>query len=100
MPQDPYIREKFTRLHIPARTLAAEYFERFPKDRYLTEIETWRHPQSDNIEFPIKWLREPIYDVGRSCLDLILAGDLNRAVGCLATSIAISSLGLIRPDDQ
>ncbi len=60
MSQDPYIREKFTRLRITARKLAAEYFERFPKDRYLTEIESWRHLQSDNIEFTIKRLREPI----------------------------------------
>ena len=57
---DPYIREKFTRLRITARKLAAEYFERFPKDRYLTEIEGWRHLQSDNIEFTMRRLREPI----------------------------------------
>lgn len=60
MPRDPYIREKFTRLRIVARKLAAEYFERFPKDRYLTEIEGWRHLQSDNIEFTMKRLREPV----------------------------------------
>jgi hypothetical protein len=60
MSQDPYIREKFTRLRITARKCAAEYFERFPKDRYLTEIESWRHLQSDNIEFTMKRLREPI----------------------------------------
>jgi hypothetical protein len=35
-------------------------FERFPKDRYQTEIESWRHLQSDNIEFTLKRLREPI----------------------------------------
>ena len=40
MPRDPFIREKFTRLRISARKLAAEYFERFPKGRYLTEIES------------------------------------------------------------
>jgi hypothetical protein len=60
MPQDPYIREKFTRLRTAARQLAVEYFERFPKDRYQTEVESWRHLQSDNIEFTIKRLREPI----------------------------------------
>ena len=48
MHRDPFIREKFTRLRISARKLAAEYFERFPKGRYLTEIESWRHLQSDN----------------------------------------------------
>jgi hypothetical protein len=43
-----------------ARQFAGEYFERFPKDRYQTEIESWRHLQSDNIEFIMKRLREPI----------------------------------------
>jgi hypothetical protein len=60
MPRDPYIREKFTRLRHAARRLAAEYLERFPKDRYLAEIESWRHLQSDNIEFTMKPLREPV----------------------------------------
>ncbi len=59
MPSDPYIREKFTRLRITAKKVAAEYFERFPKDRYRTEVESWRHLQSDNIEFTMKRLREP-----------------------------------------
>src|SRR5712675_2074785 len=43
MPQDPYIREKFTRQRITAKKIAAEYFERFPKERYQTEVESWRH---------------------------------------------------------
>lgn len=56
----PFIRQKFTRLSTAARQLAAEYFERFPKDRYLTEVESWRYLQSDNVEFTLKRLREPI----------------------------------------
>ncbi len=62
MPNDPFIREKFTREHTAARKLAAEYFERFPKDRYQTEVEIWRHLQSQNIEFTMKRLREPQRD--------------------------------------
>jgi len=54
MPQDPFIREKFTRLRQAAKKLAAEYFERYPTDRYQTEVESWRHLQSDNIEFTLK----------------------------------------------
>jgi hypothetical protein len=54
MPKNAFIREKFTRLHQAARKLAAEYFERYPKHRYQTEIESWRHLQSDNIEFTFK----------------------------------------------
>src|ERR1700682_2299361 len=63
IPQDPFIREKLTRLRQAAKKLAAEYFERYPKDRYQNEIESWRHLPSDNIEFTIKRLREPIDSV-------------------------------------
>jgi len=38
----------------------ATYFERFPKDRYQTEVESWRELQSNNAEFTMKRLREPI----------------------------------------
>ena len=60
MPQDPYIREKFTRERTAARKVAAGYFERFPKDRYQTEVESWRELQSQNIEFTMKRLCEPV----------------------------------------
>jgi len=60
MPRDPYVREKFTRDLSFARHLAREYFQRFPKDRYATEVESWRQIQSQNIEFTMKRLREPV----------------------------------------
>jgi hypothetical protein len=60
MPRDPFIREKFTKEQTAARKFAKEYFERYPKDRYQTEVESWRHLQSANIEFTMKRLREPI----------------------------------------
>jgi hypothetical protein len=60
MPRDPFIREKFTRERTAAKKLAAEYFQRFPKDRYQTQVESRRHLQSRNIEFTMKRLREPI----------------------------------------
>jgi hypothetical protein len=60
MPRDPHIREKFTRTLIAARELAREYFEKYPKDRYQTKVETWREIQSYNIEFVMRRLREPI----------------------------------------
>jgi hypothetical protein len=53
MPRDSFIGEKFTRERTTARKLAAEYFEKFPKDRYQTAVESWRHLQSQNIEFTI-----------------------------------------------
>jgi hypothetical protein len=59
MPRDPYIREKYTREVKTARAVARDYFERFPKDRYETSVESWRHLQCDNYEFTMKRLREP-----------------------------------------
>jgi hypothetical protein len=60
MPKDPFIREKFTKERTAARNFAKEYFERCPKDQYQTEVESWRHLQSANIEFTMKRLRESI----------------------------------------
>ena len=62
---DPFIREKFTRERSAARKLAREYFERYPKDRYQTEVESWLNLQSSNIEFVMKRLRDPIEDASR-----------------------------------
>jgi len=45
---------------LPDSAHPAEYFQRFPKERYQTEVESWRHLQSQNIEFTMKRLREPI----------------------------------------
>jgi hypothetical protein len=59
MARDPYIRDKFTREIKTARKVAREYFERFPKDRCQTEVESWADIQCYNIEFTMKRLREP-----------------------------------------
>src|SRR5258708_11034653 len=56
----PFCLDAFTRERTAARKLAAEYFQRFPKDRYQTAVESWRELQSQNIEFTMKRLREPI----------------------------------------
>jgi hypothetical protein len=60
MQKDLFIREKFTKEQSHARQHAKEYFERYPKDRYQTEVESWRELQSRNIEFTMKRLREPL----------------------------------------
>ena len=62
MPRDPFIREKFTRVRPAARALARGDLERAGKDRYQTEIESWRDLQADNVEFTMKRLREPLED--------------------------------------
>src|SRR5450755_2700277 len=40
--KDPFIREKLTKEQSFARQLAKEYFEKYPKDRYQTEVELAR----------------------------------------------------------
>jgi hypothetical protein len=56
VPRDPFVREKFTRERTSAKKLAAGYFQRFPKERYQSEVESWRELQSQNM----KRLGEPI----------------------------------------
>ena len=58
--RDSCIREKFTKEQSFARQHAKEYFEKYPKDRFQTEIDSWRELQSRNIEFTMKRLREPL----------------------------------------
>jgi len=60
MPDDPFVREKFTKERSAARRAIREYFKRFPNKRYQTELVRWRHLQSQNFEFTMKRLREPI----------------------------------------
>src|SRR5258708_18040795 len=54
------IREKFTKERSAARKAIREYYKRFPNKRYQTELESWRHLQSQNFEFVMKRLPEPI----------------------------------------
>jgi hypothetical protein len=51
MTQDSFIREKFTRESSIARSTVREYFKRYPKEQFLTELETWRYLPSQTIEF-------------------------------------------------
>ena len=59
MPQDRFIREKFTKERSAARKAIREYYKRFPNKRYQTELESWRYLPSQTIEFTMKRLREP-----------------------------------------
>ncbi|MDF2115148.1 hypothetical protein PY365_06160 [Roseiarcaceae bacterium H3SJ34-1] len=49
-------RETFTLPRQDARAKAREWFERFPKAAYMTEIEFWRELDDDRIEFTIRRL--------------------------------------------
>jgi hypothetical protein len=49
-------RETFTMARPAARAKAREWFDRFPKAAYMTEIEFWRELEDGRIEFTIRRL--------------------------------------------
>jgi hypothetical protein len=53
---DSWRRETFSLPRAEAREKAREWFERFPKAAYMTEIESWRELADDRIEFVIRRL--------------------------------------------
>jgi hypothetical protein len=55
-PRDGFLRETFVLSRNDARLKAKEWFERFPKQAYWTEIESWFERPGDVIEFTIRRL--------------------------------------------
>ena len=53
---DFWRRETFTLPRPEARARAREWFDRYPKAAYMTEIEFWRELDGDRIEFTIRRL--------------------------------------------
>lgn len=49
-------RETYTMPRTDARAKAREWFDRFPKAAYMTEIEFWRELNDGQIEFTIRRL--------------------------------------------
>ncbi len=54
--QTAWRRETFRLPRTEARAKAREWFERFPKAAYMTEIESWRELDDDEIEFVMRRL--------------------------------------------
>ena len=54
--EDAWRRETFCLPRDEARAKAREWFERFPKAAYMTEIESWREVAEDRIEFVMRRL--------------------------------------------
>lgn len=52
----PWRRETFTLPRDMARDTAREWFERFPKAAYMTEVESWRELADGQIEFTMRRL--------------------------------------------
>lgn len=53
---DAWRRESFTLPRAEARVKAREWFDRYPKAAYSTEIEFWRELDDDRIEFTMRRL--------------------------------------------
>ena len=53
---DGFRRESFTLPREQAREKAREWFSRFPKAAYMTEIESWRELDDGAIEFTMRRL--------------------------------------------
>jgi len=53
---DSWRRETFTLPRDQAREKAREWFARFPKAAYMTEVERWRELDDDRIEFTMRRL--------------------------------------------
>jgi hypothetical protein len=54
--ENAWRRETYCLPRDEARAKAREWFERFPKAAYMTEIESWRELAGDQIEFVIRRL--------------------------------------------
>ena len=55
-PRDGFVRETFRLPRLDAREKAQEWFDRWPKQAYWTEIESWAERPDDIIEFTIRRL--------------------------------------------
>jgi len=53
---DSWRRESFTLPRAEARVKAREWFDRYPKAAYFTEIEFWRELEDGRIEFTMRRL--------------------------------------------
>jgi hypothetical protein len=56
LPRDGFLRETFVLPRTDARLKARELFDRWPKQAYWTEIESWFERPGDVIEFTIRRL--------------------------------------------
>jgi len=56
LPRDGFIRETFSLPREQARAKAREWLERWPKQAYWTEVESWAERPGDVIEFTMRRL--------------------------------------------
>jgi hypothetical protein len=53
---DGFVRETFTEPRDAARKTARAFFDRFPKQAYMSEVERWRELPDGQIEFTMRRL--------------------------------------------
>lgn len=53
---DGFVREAFTQPRENARRTAQAFFDRFPKQAYMSEVERWRELPDGVIEFTMRRL--------------------------------------------
>ena len=54
--RDGFVRETFTLPRLAARAKVREWFDRWPRQAYWTEIESWRERPGNVIEFTMRRL--------------------------------------------
>ena len=54
---DGFLRETFSLPRAEARIAARNFFSRFPKAAYMSEVESWRELPGGDIEFTMRRLR-------------------------------------------
>jgi hypothetical protein len=55
-PDDGYLRETFTLPREKARLKARDFLTRYPKEAYMSGVESWRVLPDDTIEFTMRRL--------------------------------------------
>jgi hypothetical protein len=56
-PDDGFLRETFSLPREKARTKARDFLTRYPKQAYMSGVESWRELPDGNIEFTMRRLR-------------------------------------------
>lgn len=56
MPRDGFLRETFSLPREEARAKAREWLERWPRQAYWTEVESWAERPGNRIEFTMRRL--------------------------------------------
>ena len=54
--EDSFVRETYTLPRDAARSMAREWFDRYPKAAYWTSVESWRLLPGDEVEFTMRRL--------------------------------------------